>query len=222
MAARYRKAGARDQLSPLTYAALPGPAQDAILSDQSDDAVQELVGTALGHTIEAMYGPPEYGGNHDLAGWTPIGWQGDVQPRGYTARQVSELEPSGQFEVAYCNSVFHHVEPEQRLDALGYVHRSLSEGGHFAFWENNPWNPGTCLVMRRIPFDRDAKRLSPPHARRLLSRAGFDVLRTDFLFFFPRVTPFLSAPPLCLRRSSRRASPFRARSTARCRPVRRR
>jgi SAM-dependent methyltransferase len=102
-------------------------------------------------------------------------------------KTMSEIEPSGQFDVAYCNGVFHHVEPEQRLDALGYVHRSLSAGGYFGLWENNPWNPGTRLVMRRIPFDRDAKLLSPPHARRLLTRAGFDVLRTDFLFLFPRV-----------------------------------
>ena len=100
---------------------------------------------------------------------------------------MSDLEPSGQFEVAYCNGVFHHVEPEQRLDALGYVHRSLSEGGYFGLWENNPWNPGTRLVMRRIPFDRDAKLLTPPRARELLTHAGFDVLRTDFLFLFPRV-----------------------------------
>ena len=79
---------------------------------------------------------------------------------------MTDLAPSGQFEVAYIrNGVFHHVEPEHRLDALGYVHRLLSEGGYFGLWENNPWNPGTRLVMRRIPFDRDAKLLSPPHAR---------------------------------------------------------
>jgi hypothetical protein len=45
--------------------------------------------------------------------------------------------------------------------------------------------------MRRIPFDRDAKLLSPPHARALLTRAGFDVLRTDFLFLFPRALSLL-------------------------------
>ena len=101
-------------------------------------------------------------------------------------KTLSELDPSAAFEVAYCNGVFHHVEPEQRLDALAYVHRSLARGGVFGLWENNPWNPGTRLVMRRIPFDRDAKLLSPPHARELVTRAGFTVLRTDFLFFFPR------------------------------------
>ena len=110
----------------------------------------------------------------------------DTDPR-LQFKTMSDLDPSGKFEVVYCNGVFHHIEPAERLDALGYVHRSLSEGGYFGLWENNPWNPGTRLVMRRIPFDRDAKLLSPPHARRLLTRAGFDVLRTDFLFLFPRV-----------------------------------
>jgi SAM-dependent methyltransferase len=99
---------------------------------------------------------------------------------------MNELEPSGQFDVAYCNGVFHHIEPDQRLGALAYIHRALAAGGVFGFWENNPWNPGTRLVMRRIPFDRDAKLLSAPRARQLLTRAGFEVLRTDFAFFFPR------------------------------------
>lgn len=99
----------------------------------------------------------------------------------------NDLVPSGQFEVVYCNGVFHHVEPEQRLEALRYLYRSLAAGGYLGLWENNPWNPGTRLVMRRIPFDRDAKLLSPAHTRQLLTRAGFDVLRTDFLFVFPRV-----------------------------------
>jgi len=41
--------------------------------------------------------------------------------------------------------------------------------------------------MRRIPFDRDAKLLSPPAARRLLRGTGFEVVSTDFLFLFPRL-----------------------------------
>jgi hypothetical protein len=54
--------------------------------------------------------------------------------------------------------------------------------------------------MRRIPFDRDAQLLSPPHARELLTRAGFDVVRTDFLFLFPRALSVLR--PLEARLSS--------------------
>jgi trans-aconitate methyltransferase len=100
--------------------------------------------------------------------------------------EMRALRPSGQFQLAYCNGVFHHIESDQRADALSYLHRSLSAGGYFGFWENNPWNPGTRLVMRRIPFDRDAQLLSPPAARTLLARAGFEIVSTDFLFVFPR------------------------------------
>src|SRR5205085_934203 len=77
------------------FALLPGPAQDAILSDQSDDQVQELVGVAFSNTLDAMYGAPEYGGNHGLAGWSYTQWPGDRQPRGYTDAQVSGLDPGG-------------------------------------------------------------------------------------------------------------------------------
>lgn len=41
------------------------------------------------HCIEGMYGAPEYGGNHDLAGWEYTQWPGDSQPRGYTDEEVS-------------------------------------------------------------------------------------------------------------------------------------
>src|SRR5437763_529498 len=79
---------------PSGFASLPGPAQDVILQDQSDDQVQEIVGAALSDGIDALYGPPEYGGNHDLVGWTAVNWPGDSQPRGYTDAQVSDPDPT--------------------------------------------------------------------------------------------------------------------------------
>ena len=42
------------------------------------------------HACEGMYGAPEYGGNHDLMGWRYIGYEGDVQPRGYTDDEVEQ------------------------------------------------------------------------------------------------------------------------------------
>jgi hypothetical protein len=72
------------------FAGLPTTVQDLVLSDQSDAAVQDFVSMAMADTIDAMYGLPEYGGNRNLVGWTTTGWPGDVQPRGYTATQVSE------------------------------------------------------------------------------------------------------------------------------------
>lgn len=94
--------------------------------------------------------------------------------------------PAGAFDLAFCNGVFHHVPVDERHAAARQVFRALRPGGVFAFWENNPWNPGTRFIMSRVPFDRDAVTLTPPEARRLLRGAGFTVLRTDFRFVFPR------------------------------------
>lgn len=100
---------------------------------------------------------------------------------------LAVFRPAASFDLVFTNGVFHHVPVEERSGALALVHRALRPGGLFALWENNAWNPGTRWVMRRIPFDRDAVPLSPPGARRLVRGGGFEVLRTDFLFVFPRI-----------------------------------
>ena len=41
--------------------------------------------------------------------------------------------------------------------------------------------------MSRCAFDRDAIMLSPPEARRLLRKSGFEIIRTDFRFIFPHI-----------------------------------
>jgi len=104
---------------------------------------------------------------------------------------LREYQPAGDMDLAFCNGVFHHVPPAERPGAVDCVYRSLQPGGIFSFWENNPWNPGTRYVMSRIPFDRDAQTLTPPEARRMLRAGGLEILRTDFLFIFPRALKWL-------------------------------
>lgn len=99
---------------------------------------------------------------------------------------IGEFQPSGQVDLAYCNGVFHHILPTQRAKALSLVYAALRAGGLFSFWENNPWSLATRYVMSRCAFDRDAIMLSPPEARALLKAGGFEILRTDFRFIFPR------------------------------------
>lgn len=99
-------------------------------------------------------------------------------------------EPAG-FDLAYTNGVFHHILPELRVGALERIRSALRPGGLLGFWENNPWNPGTRLVMNRVAFDREAITISPPQGKRLLRSAGFDVLSLDTLFYFPRLLHWL-------------------------------
>lgn len=99
--------------------------------------------------------------------------------------RTSDYRPTGEIDLAFCNGVFHHINPDKRLAAVQYVRDCLRPHGIFALWENNPWNPGTRLVMRRIPFDRDAIMLSALEGRRLLRKAGFRIVATHFAFIFP-------------------------------------
>jgi SAM-dependent methyltransferase len=118
-------------------------------------------------------------------------------------RLLEDFRPKGEIDLVFCNGVFHHIPPALRAETIDWISRALRPHGLFALWENNPWNPGTRFIMRRIPFDRDAFTLSAPEARRLVSRGGFGVLRMDFMFIFPRilrwcrrVEPYLSCLPL--------------------------
>jgi SAM-dependent methyltransferase len=113
---------------------------------------------------------------------------------------VDELEGDVRgYDLCHVNGVFHHIRPAERPQALSLIHKVLRPGGTLALFENNPWNFGARMVMARIPFDRDAHMLSPLLTADLLRQTGFQVIRTDSLFFFPRILkalrfsePFLS------------------------------
>ncbi len=111
--------------------------------------------------------------------------------------ELARFEPRAQFSLAFCNGVFHHVPVPDRASVARLLFDAVRPGGYFALWENNPWNLGARYVMSRIPFDRDAVMLSSREARRLLTAAGFAVVRTDFSFVFPRALRalrFLESP----------------------------
>jgi len=96
-----------------------------------------------------------------------------------------DYSPDGTVDVVYCNGVFHHIPLGERGSAVQFIFRCLRPGGLFALWENNPWNLGTQYVMFRCDFDKDAVKITPRAAADLLRKSGFEILRTDFRFFFP-------------------------------------
>lgn len=95
--------------------------------------------------------------------------------------------PDGPFDLCYVNGAFHHIPAEEQPQVLARIRAALGPSGWLALFENNPWNPGARLVMRRIPFDRDAVMLSIPTARRRVRAAGFAEVRpATSRFWFPR------------------------------------
>jgi len=101
-------------------------------------------------------------------------------------QEILQYPAQETMDLVYCNGVFHHIPVAERKIAARYIWRSLKPGGYLAFWENNPWNPGTRYVMSRTPFDRDAVTLTAHQASNLLRAAGFQIVRTDYLFIFPK------------------------------------
>jgi len=99
---------------------------------------------------------------------------------------LEQYIPKQEIDLAYCSAVFHHIPPDKRPNSVDYVYRSLKTGGYFSFWEHNLLNPGARYAMSRCAFDKDAITLRASESRELLSARGFKVLRTDYLFIFPR------------------------------------
>lgn len=102
----------------LDYAQASTTVQDQILADRQDTAVQSFRGAALANTLEAMYGPPEYGGNRALVGWTSNDWPGDQQPRGSTPAQVTQPDagaaaPDGVIEPRALSGLAGHPAPRE-------------------------------------------------------------------------------------------------------------
>lgn len=79
----------RDGLAALgeDFVDVPAPEQSVRLD--ADPGFKALL---YAHACEGTYGDPVYGGNRDAAVWRAIGYEGDVQPRGYTDQEVSGRE----------------------------------------------------------------------------------------------------------------------------------
>ena len=104
--------------------------------------------------------------------------------------ELAKFQPNQDIDLAFCNGVFHHIPLAERASCVKTIFDALRPGGHFCFWENNPWNPGTRWVMKRVPFDRDAIMLWPGESRSNLKAADFEIITSLYCFFFPG---FLSA-----------------------------
>lgn len=79
--------------------------------------LSQFVDLAFQHSVEGMYGAPEYGGNRGRVGWSYTRWPGDRQPMTYSNREVSEVDPEER-------------EAEQRAmrNAERYLGRKIARG----------------------------------------------------------------------------------------------
>lgn len=101
----------------VSFAQAPITVRDELLDDLRDQRLQRFVGAALANTLEAMYGPPEYGGNRDLVGRSSNGWRGDSQPDGYSRQQVTQPDSQAASSRAPAVHLDHPVAGRRRASA---------------------------------------------------------------------------------------------------------
>lgn len=77
------------------FAEMSAPERDVVLRTAADPLIKALMDIAVVHTLEFMYGAPEYGGNAAVVAWQYAQYDGDVQPRGWTREQVEQRDHDG-------------------------------------------------------------------------------------------------------------------------------
>jgi len=101
-------------------------------------------------------------------------------------------------QLIHTNGVIHHIPLNQRDGVFNMLSRCLAVDGILAVFENNPINPGTRLVMAKIPFDRDAIPVNYWEVKNLMRKAGLRPINVSFLFYFPKLLAFLRPFERCL------------------------
>ena len=96
-----------------------------------------------------------------------------------------ELPEPACFDLILVAGVFHHISPSLRSECMRKIAGFLKHGGDLFVFENNPYNPVTRRIMKKIPFDADAVMLRPAEITRLVFDAGLRIVRKRYTLFFP-------------------------------------
>lgn len=104
------------------------------------------------------------------------------------------------FDAIVAANVFHHIPVAQRQHAFAQCREVLAENGQMFLFEHNPFNPVTCWIFERCPFDADAEMLSLGAVLNLARQAGFHSEQHGYTLFFPRQLAFLRGLESWLKR----------------------
>lgn len=88
------------------------------------------------------------------------------------------------FYLIVAANVFHHIQPEERVEALSKCYEVLECSGVMFVFEHNLYNPATRWVFERCPFDVDAEMLSLSEALSLSKREKFKTIDHGYTLFF--------------------------------------
>ncbi len=90
------------------------------------------------------------------------------------------------FDLVILAGVLHHVSKEEvRSEILKEAYRVVNPGGYLVIFEHNPYNPVTRYIVKKCVIDKGAELLDLKATKGALSRCNFEVIRADYIVFFP-------------------------------------
>lgn len=109
--------------------------------------------------------------------------RGDATRQAHLTAVESELPQK--VDAVILANVMHHVPPPERQGLIAAISARLSPSGCLFIFEHNPANPVTRAAVCRCVFDRDAVLLRPREVLGYMRQAQLDVIRHDYIVFFP-------------------------------------
>jgi 2-polyprenyl-3-methyl-5-hydroxy-6-metoxy-1,4-benzoquinol methylase len=112
-----------------------------------------------------------------------------VRAQGKFTSEWNELAHN--YDVVVVSNVMHHVPPEKRLDVIASIRDRIAPGGVLIIIEHNPLNPLTRWAVANCAFDDDAILIPASEAKDTVSRSGLEIVRRDYIVFFPHQLSWL-------------------------------
>ncbi|MDA8157528.1 MAG: class I SAM-dependent methyltransferase [Actinomycetota bacterium] len=109
------------------------------------------------------------------------------ETRGISFRHFDgKAAPYGEnsFDAVLLSCVLHHV-PEGRQAVYADIHRVLAPGKRLFIFEHNPLNPLTRRAVNTCVFDEGAVLIGRRACVKELQEAGFSIVETRYIVFFP-------------------------------------
>lgn len=100
-------------------------------------------------------------------------------------------EVGHQYSLIVVSNVMHHMRPSTRQDVIASLRDRLAPLGILIIVEHNPLNPLTRWAVANCAFDDDAILIPTAEVRGFVLRSGLEVVRRDYIVFFPRLLSWL-------------------------------
>ena len=91
------------------------------------------------------------------------------------------------YNLIVVTNVMHHVPPAERHDVILRLRDHLAPRGILIIVEHNPLNPMTRWAVANCAFDDDAILLPTAETKAYVASSGLEILRRDYIVFFPRL-----------------------------------